>query len=217
MSIGFCVNRFVLVLLLLAINTSVSIRHGKVIKVNKKELSELLRKIKTSKVQSHDLTEREYNTLSTMPIKGKSLDTRGRLDHTIADTMSTISMQDASATTNAYQNGHNNFSIKNQVSTKITTHSANNLHVTEDKKIESNNVGVQDTHKTFFRISTSSTVNIKDTFSLHNISNNSKIFNGITPYPIKDNDNHKRKAVKRPIRPIKCPTRSDPRKLHSQY
>ena len=217
MWIGFCLNRFLLVLLVLAINTSVCIRHGKVIDVNKKELSELLRKIKTSWVQPHDLTEREYNTSSTMPIKGKSLDTIRKLDNTINHINSTISMQEANAATTAYQNKHNNLWNKNQVSTKITTNSANNLHVTEGKKIESNNVGVQDTHKTNFRISTSSIANIKDTFSVHNISNDSKRLNGITPYPVKDNDNHKTKAVKRPIRPIKCPTRSDPRKLHTQY
>ena len=215
MSIDIYVNVLFLVFIILAINSSVCIRHGKVIEVNKKELSKLLKKIKTSKVKSQDLSEHGYNTLSTIMIEENSLDTRKIHDNTINNARSTVTFQKESATTNGVQD--KSLLSKNHVSSQSPTNSKNNLHTTKDLKTESDDMGVHHTQTSVFPIYTTLSPNIKDAVHIHNMSNSSSRINGVTPYPIKDNNDHKTKIRKRPIRRIKCPTRSDPRKINFQF
>lgn len=198
---SFCRNVLLSIVSLIIINDNRIIVAGSAKEVNKKDLSDLLQKIKGNKVPDHDLKERNLGISTKLISEELSLKTRSKNNNTMYEQFSTRSFVDIKATSYFHQFQNTSSFNRKHLSIKGVTSS------------EIENLALYYAHLTSSKSDASSTTHVKDPEQY--VSNTTKIIHRITPYAPKEvKSNNFRKNAKRPMRPkTKCPNHSYPRKM----
>ena len=218
MPITFCKIVLSFNIILVILNISHGIRNGKAIEVNKKELSELLRKIKLSKVEElekkvKNLSEPNFYNSSTILNEEQNATTRIQSSITIHGKMSTRSIIKINESRNSDKNIHEKILIKKKTLNHSTVNPSNVFNISTNKGAESEYFRKHRSEKAIYNNNTLTTNIVKD--AVHMIVHNTKSINRFTPYPsILDPTNHRTQNAKRPVRPTsKCSDPSHPRKI----
>ena len=218
MRIAFCKTVLSFNIFIVLLKISYGIYNGKAIKVNKKEISELLRKIKLSKAEELEnkvkiLSEPSFYNRSTIVNEEQNATTTIKSIITIHEKMSTTSIIKLNQTHNFDKNIHEKLLIKKKLLNQSTTNPSNTFNISIKKDTESKYITKFRTSKAIDNDNTLITINVKD---VHGIVQSTKSMNRFTPYtPTLDLSDHHTQNTKRPVRPTsKCSNPSDPRKLN---
>ena len=219
MTIAFCKTVLSFNIFLVILNISHGIYNGKAIEVNKKEISELLRKVKLSKAEKLEstvksLSEPSFYNRSTILNEEQNATTTINSIITIHEKMSTTSIIKLNKTHNFDKNIHEKLLIKKKILNHSTTNPSNTFNISAKKDTKSKYITKLRTNKAIDNDNTLTTINVKDV--VHDIVKTTKSMDRFTPYPsILDPSNHHTQNAKRPVRPTsKCSNPSDPRKLN---